>query len=137
MRIRCDTLSGVPNRVLHCQQSTPGVTENGDRFKLEAAADMVDIVHIGGDRHITGFHPIGGPTASALVGVDEAECVGQSIQFRQEVVVVEVRAIAEHDHRMTPVDVAIEEPGTSRIHKAVAGSHGHDRNCTGSPDPSA
>jgi hypothetical protein len=62
---------------------------------MEVLSDFVEIIEIGGERDVCGLDMRGGASAAALVVVDEAAVVGETVEFGKQIRVVEVRAAME------------------------------------------
>jgi hypothetical protein len=75
------------------------MSEDHHRLEPEVIPYTIKVVGIGLDAYILGSHPVCRPAPSPLVVVDEAVGVGESIQFRKQVVVVEVGPTMKDDHR--------------------------------------
>ena len=59
-----------------------------------------------GERHIFRPNAFRRTPAPALIVVDEAECIGQSIQVGQEIAVVEIRASVKDDDWRSLTDLS-------------------------------
>jgi hypothetical protein len=72
---------GMARRVLHREESTPRVAQHRNGVQFEIAPHAVQVLDLRADADLVGLYLSGGPPASPLVVVDEAERVGESIHL--------------------------------------------------------
>ena len=80
----------VSKRVFQRENRAPGVAEHCGRFQVKVPPYHVEILDVGGERHVLGLHRTRRFPTSPLVVVDEPECIRQSVQVGQEIAVVEI-----------------------------------------------
>ena len=96
----------MPKRVLQREHGTPGMPQECGRFDFVVLSDPVEIVDVRRHRHVVRLHMFGGSAASALVVVNEAIPVSQSIELGKKVGLIEIRTAVELDDRLTVPDLS-------------------------------
>src|SRR5438045_4567256 len=103
----------MPKRGLQPEHGTPGMPQECGRFEFVVLSDPVEIVDVGRHRHVVRLHMFGGSAASALVVVNEAIPISQSIELGKKVGLIEIRTAVEHDDRLTMPDFSSVKRGVS------------------------
>jgi hypothetical protein len=75
------------------------VPEQRRGVQAKVVPHAIDVFDIGDERHVLGPNACRGAPPPALIVVDEAECVGESIQIGQEIAVVEIGTPMKDDDR--------------------------------------
>jgi hypothetical protein len=74
--------------------------------QLKTTPDLIEVIDLGLDGDVRGTDATRRPPASALVVVDQPTGVGDLVQLRNQIAVIEVRTTVKHDERMTRTDLA-------------------------------
>ena len=64
----------------------------------------LNVLHVGGERYFLRANPFCGTSPSALIVIDDAESIRESVQVRQEIAVVEIGAAMEDDDGLSLAD---------------------------------
>jgi hypothetical protein len=88
------------------------MAEKRRRPEPEPVEHGVQVRHLGADVDVLRLDAVRRTASPPLVVVDEAARVGEPVELRQQVRVVEVRPAVEDDERRAGADLAAVEPRT-------------------------
>ena len=101
---------GMAYRVLHREDPAPRVAQHRNGVQSEITPHAVQVLDLRADSHLVRHYVSGGPPASSLVVVDDAERVRESIHLGKQVVVVEVRTTMKGNDRLALADGSVVQP---------------------------
>ena len=96
------------DRVQEREQCAPRIADQRQAFEVPQRAERLQIGDLlrPSDRHLAGH---GRPAAAALIVVDQRSPRCESVEPREEVVVVRAGAAVQHDGRRSAADSPLEE----------------------------